>query len=72
MFAATVNYNGQPLPLTIKIVDVSPLHETFPAVKRPSRAARVVAATKSNIVRLIPGVTRLPIGPESITPSAAR
>ena len=72
MYSQTVNYNGQPLPIAIKIVDVSPLHETFPAVKRPSRAARVVAATKANVVRLIPGVTRLPIGPESVTPSAAR
>jgi hypothetical protein len=72
MYAATVNYNGQPLPITIKIVDVSPLHETFPRSSRPSRVSRVVAATKANIVRLVPGVTKLPIGAESIAPSAAR
>ena len=72
MYTSTVNYNGQPLPITIKIVDVSPLHEAFPAVKRPSRVSRAVAATRSNIVRLIPGVTKLPVGAESIAPSAAR
>ncbi len=59
----TVSYDHQPLPL--RIVDVAPLHEAVPTGKRPSRAARVVAATKANIVRLIPGVTPLPLGAAS-------
>jgi hypothetical protein len=72
MNAPTVAYNGQPLPITIRIVDVSPLHETVATPKGPSGAARALAATKANVVRLIPGVTRFPVGAESISPSAAR
>ena len=47
---------------SIRFVDVAPLHDAVPSRTRPSRAARVVAATRANIVRLIPGVTPLPLG----------
>ena len=66
MYRKTDRYDTLPLPLLpLRIVDVAPLHDVLPAARRPSRAARVVAATKSNIVRLIPGVTTLPLGASS-------
>ena len=47
----------------IEIIDVSPLHDHLPAKPADSRAQRVVSTAKANIVRLIPGVTSLPLRP---------
>ena len=65
-----VTYNNQPLPLTIKIIDVAPLHDALPTTPAPSRLQRAVA-TFANVVRLVPGHTRIPVGAET-APSAAR
>ena len=69
MHLRTLTSDAQPLPTQpLRIVDVSPIHSTIPA--RPTRASRVVAATRGNIVRLIPGRTRLPLSLE-VAPTAA-
>ena len=65
-----VTYNNQPLPITINIIDVAPLHDALPTTPAPSRLQRA-AATFANVVRLVPGHTRIPVGPET-APSAAR
>jgi hypothetical protein len=65
-----VNYNNQPLPITIKIIDVAPQHSTRPSTPAPSRVQRATASF-ANVVRLVPGRTRIPVGPEAL-PSAAR
>ena len=68
-----LNYNNQPVPLGLRIVDVAPLHDHVPPVATPSRLSKVIAASRANIVRLIPGKTRIPVGPEfDLAPSAAR
>ena len=68
-----LNYNNQPLPIApLQIVDVAPLHDALPAKPAPSRARRAVA-TFANVVRLIPGRTHIPVGPEfDVAGSAAR
>jgi hypothetical protein len=77
MTAMTETADAPALPMTsIRIVDVSTIHDHIPpATPSPgaaSRTSRVVAATRANVVRLIPGLTRLPIGPgTSLRPSAA-
>ena len=38
----------------IRIVDVSPIRSPYPRTSIPARAQRAAAATKANIVRLIP------------------
>ena len=65
-----VTYNNQPLPISIKIIDVAPLHDALPTTPAPTRVQRAVASF-ANVVRLVPGVTRIPVGPEA-APSAAR
>ena len=68
-----LNYNNQPVPLNIRIVDVAPLHDAVPGPATPSRLRKVVEASKANIVRLVPGKTRIPVGPEfDVAPGAAR
>jgi hypothetical protein len=64
-----VNYNNQPLPITIKIIDVAPLHDALPNTPAPSRVERAVASF-ANVVRLVPGLTRIPVGPESAAGAA--
>jgi len=70
VYEKTVAYNGQPLPLTINIIDVAPLHDALPTVAAPSRVQRAVA-TFANVVRLVPGRTRIPVGPDSTIASSA-
>ena len=67
-----LNYNNQPLAiLPLDIVDVAPLHDALPQASAPSRIQRAVA-TFANVVRLIPGRTRIPVGPENASaPTAA-
>jgi hypothetical protein len=68
-----LNYNNQPVPLSLRIVDVAPLHDAVPQAPTPSRLSKAIEATKANIVRVVPGKTRIPVGPEFDTaPSAAR
>jgi len=67
-----LNYNSQPLPIVpLKIIDVAPLHDALPVQPAPSRVQRAVASF-ANVVRLIPGRTRIPVGPENgSAPTAA-
>jgi hypothetical protein len=67
-----LNYNSQPLPITpLKIIDVAPLHDALPQAPAPTRVQRAVA-TFANVVRLVPGRTRIPVGPENASaPTAA-
>ena len=68
----SLNTTNQPVPLSIRIVDVAPLHDAVPQAPTPSRLTKAIEATKANIVRLIPGTTRFPVGPEfDVAPSAA-
>lgn len=70
MFAST-----DPLYLPLVVIDISdlrsdrrraaPIDEDEVVEPRVSRRSRFVAAAKSNIVRLIPGRTRLPFEPAS-------
>ena len=67
-----LNYNNQPLPIVpLTIIDVAPLHDAFPQAPAPSRVQRAVASF-ANVVRLIPGRTRIPFGPDNAAaPTAA-
>ena len=67
-----VNYNNQPLPIApLQIVDVAPLHDALPQAPAPSRVQRAVASF-ANVVRLIPGHTRIPVGADNASaPTAA-
>jgi hypothetical protein len=68
-----LNYNNQPVPLNIRILDVAPPFDAVPQAATPSRLRKVIEASKANIVRLVPGTTRIPVGPEfDVTPSPAR
>ena len=66
-----VNYNNQPMPIApLQIVDVAPLHDALPQAPAPSRVQRAVASF-ANVVRLVPGRTRMPVGPENASASTA-
>ena len=70
MFAST-----DPLYLPLVVIDISdlrsdrrraaPIDEDEVVVRRPSRRSRLARAARTNVVRLIPGRTRLPFEPAS-------
>ena len=58
---------NRPTPMTaIEIVNVSPLFVSI--TERPGYEGPAGPAALANVVRLVPGLTRLPVGPESATP----
>ena len=60
----------RPIPLgQIQVIHVSPLFSSI--TDRPGYDGPQAPAALANVVRLVPGPTRLPVGPDDQLPQAA-